>query len=367
MNIGIIGTRGIPNRYGGFEQLAEQLSVGLFQNGHRVTVYNSHKHPFQLAKFKGVDIVHCYDAEQQLGTIGQFIYDLNCIRDARKKNFDVLLFLGYTSSSIWGSWYPKGVTIISNMDGLEWKREKYSKPVRSFLRLAEKLAVTHSDHLIADSPVIASYLQNKYGINSKYIAYGAIPNIHNNESILEQFSLCKKKYFMLMARMEPENKIEMILNGFHNSNSVNKFVVVGNTHTRYGRYIKGKYGMDSRIHFAGAVFDNRITQALISFSRIYFHGHSTGGTNPSLLEAMAAGALIASHDNEFNRAVLQDDALYFKSAPEISEILKMDLSRGRINEMPLLNLQKIKEKYNWTQIIDQYEKFILQCFNSPKK
>src|SRR3982750_1944781 len=119
MNIAIIGTRGIPNRYGGFEQLAEMLSVGLLQKGHSVTVYNSHKHPYQQKEWSGVKIIHCYDAEHILGTAGQFIYDLNCIRNAGKENFDVLLFLGYTSSSVWGRLFPKGSIIISNMDGLE--------------------------------------------------------------------------------------------------------------------------------------------------------------------------------------------------------------------------------------------------------
>src|ERR1700712_3746082 len=144
LNIAILGTRGIPNNYGGFEQIAGYLSQGLTEKGHSVTVYNSHNHPYTKSTWNGTNIVHCYDPECIIGTAGQFIYDLNCILDARKKNFDIILMLGYTSSSIWKSLYPRNAIVITNMDGLEWQRTKYSKPVRQFLKYAEKLAVNSS-------------------------------------------------------------------------------------------------------------------------------------------------------------------------------------------------------------------------------
>jgi Domain of unknown function (DUF1972) len=176
MKLAIIGTRGIPNRYGGFEQISEYLSVGLAARGYEVSVYCSSDHPYRGSEWNGIKLIHCYDAEKHLLTAGQFIYDLNCIRDARKRNFDVLLFMGYTSSSIWGKWFPKNSLVISNMDGLEWKREKYSKPVQIFLRHAEKLAVQFSHFHIADSPAIKQHLDDKYGINATYIPYGAKRN-----------------------------------------------------------------------------------------------------------------------------------------------------------------------------------------------
>jgi len=214
LKIGILGTRGIPNHYGGFEHIAGYLSKGLVEKGHDVTVYNSDKHPYQGKEWFGVSIVHCYDPEQLIGVPGQFVYDLNCILDARKRNYDIILMLGYTSSSVWKSLYPKNAIVITNMDGLEWKRTKYSKPVRAFLKYAEKLAVQSSQFHVADSPVIKEYLDATYGINSKYIAYGA--NLHPaaNEKLLAEYGLKKNDYFLLMARMEPENNIEMILDGY---------------------------------------------------------------------------------------------------------------------------------------------------------
>jgi len=173
MKIGIIGTRGIPNNYGGFEQFAEQFSIRMVEKGHDVSVYTSHKHTLQSAYYKNVQLIHCYDPEYLVGAAGQFVYDLNCLMDARKRNFDVVMIMGYTSSSVWGKLYPPNSTIITNMDGLEWKRSKYAKPVQQFLKYAEKLAIKHSRYYISDSLVIKSYLADKYGINSKYIPYGA--------------------------------------------------------------------------------------------------------------------------------------------------------------------------------------------------
>ncbi len=121
MKVVILGTRGIPNHYGGFEQLAEYLSVALAARGHEVYVYTSSLHPYQENTYQGVHLLRCADAEKQLGTFGQFIYDFNCIRDARKRNFDVILQLGYTSSSVWAFMLPKQAAVITNMDGLEWK------------------------------------------------------------------------------------------------------------------------------------------------------------------------------------------------------------------------------------------------------
>jgi glycosyltransferase involved in cell wall biosynthesis len=367
LQIAIIGTRGIPNHYGGFEQVAQHLSVGLLRKGHQVTVYNSNDHPYKQKEWQGVQIIHCYDAEKSIGTAGQFIYDLNCIRNARKKNFDVILFLGYTSSSVWGKFFPKNATIISNMDGMEWKRSKYSGPVKQFLLYAEKLAVKYSDHLIADSTVVHAYLNKKYNVQSSYIPYGAELAEEPDESTLKISGLTKYGYYMLMARMEPENNIDMILDGFCKTDSENQFIVAGNINNSFAKKMFAKYAPDKRVHFVGGVFEETKINTLRKFCKLYFHGHSVGGTNPSLLEAMASGAVIAAHDNEFNRAVLQNDAFYFTTAAEVKQIIntmeRTDATAGMIEN----NLEKIKAKFNWPAIVDEYEAMIIGCHNKSVK
>jgi glycosyltransferase involved in cell wall biosynthesis len=361
LRIAILGTRGIPNHYGGFEHISEHVSAGLVKRGHAVTVYNSHNHPYQEKYWQGVEIRHCYDPEYLLGAGGQFLYDMNCLTDARKRKFDVVLIMGYTSSSVWGKLYPKDSTIITNMDGLEWKRSKYSPSVQRFLKYAEKLAVKYSQFYISDSLVIKSYLADKYNINSKYIPYGADLFSDMEREQVDGSEALKEGYFLLMARMEPENNIETILEGFNNSSSGRKFKVLGDITNRFGKFITHKFKNDDRIEFKGSIFDTGKVRLLQNNSYLYFHGHSVGGTNPSLLEAMASEALIAAHNNPFNQSVLNADAFYFSNAGDVRKLVENVQRRDMERLMVRNNLHKIKYQFNWEKIVDEYERFIIAC------
>ncbi len=366
LKIAILGTRGIPNHYGGFEHISEYVSAGLVKKGHSVTVYNSHNHPYRADTWNGVKIQHCFDPEYLVGTAGQFIYDFNCIMDARKQNFDVILFMGYTSSSIWGQLYPKNSIVITNMDGLEWKRSKYSKKVQQFLKYAEKLAVKYSHYYISDSKVIKAYLENKYDLYSQYIPYGAEVLSEQEREQIDIHTAKKEDYFLLMARMEPENNIETILEGFNNSNSNKKFKVLGDTGNKFGQYIKHRFKNDTRIQFKGAIFDTPKVRALQNNSYLYFHGHSVGGTNPSLLEAMASEALIAAHNNPFNKSVLTTDAFYFSNSSEVRHLVENVQRKENEYTMVKNNRNKIAFQFNWDKIVDEYETYILECYAGVK-
>lgn len=366
LKIAIIGCRGIPNNYGGFEQFAQYLSVGLVNKGHNVTVYNSRRHAWKGATWKGVNIIHCLDPENYLGTIGQFIYDLNCILDSRKRDFDIILFLGYTSSSVWWRLFPKKPATISNMDGLEWKRTKYIYPARLFLKYAEKLAVRHSDYLIADSTIIQGYLEKTYQKNSNHISYGADIISDDSELKLQFFDISKDNYYLVIARLEPENNILMILQGFHRSGSTKKMIVLGNEKNRFGKYLVNKFKQDKRIFFLGSVYDKITLHQLRSYCSLYFHGHSVGGTNPSLLEAMADKAVIASHNNEFNRAVLNNNAFYFSSSEDITDIIEKSNIKDLKEWMTINNFNKINHSHSWNDIVEEYEKFFMACVNNSK-
>jgi glycosyltransferase involved in cell wall biosynthesis len=364
LRIAILGTRGIPNHYGGFEHISEYVSAGLVKKGHSVTVYNSHNHPYTADTWNGVKIQHCYDPEYLVGTAGQFIYDFNCLMDARRQKFDVVLLMGYTSCSIWGRLYPKNSTIITNMDGLEWKRSKYSKKVQQFLKYAENLAVKYSQYYISDSRVIKDYLEDKYQIHSQYIPYGADVITELEREQIDTSTALKEDYFLLMARMEPENNIQTILEGFNNSNSHRSFKVLGDTGNRFGKFIKHRFKNDERIEFNGSIFDTAKVRALQNNSYLYFHGHSVGGTNPSLLEAMASEALIAAHNNPFNKAVLHSDAFYFSDSEEVRYLVETVQRKENEQIMVKNNLHKIEFQFNWEKIINEYEAFIMECYES---
>lgn len=362
MRIAILGTRGIPNRYGGFEQITEWLAEGLVKKGHEVFVYNSHNHPNREKNWKGIHIIHCYDPEYLLNTAGQFIYDLNCIRDAGKRNYDVILFMGYTSSSVWAPLFPKQPVVISNMDGFEWKRRKYSQPVRKFLQYAESLAVKHSHFHIADSVVIQQYIRQKYLVESEYIPYGPAPEAGDHAK--DAATIHNEDHFLLMARMEPENNVEMILGGFLQSRSDKKMIVVGNTQTGYGKKVVQKFAGD-RIVFKGGIFDTAAVQELRKNTAIYFHGHSVGGTNPSLLEAMNAGLVIAAHDNPFNNAVLGNDALYFQTSGDVRKLIDEKPFMNK-QEMVRNNLKKLDDEFNREKVIERYADFLMECYNAKQ-
>jgi glycosyltransferase involved in cell wall biosynthesis len=365
MKIAILGTRGIPNHYGGFEQFAEFFSVYLAQKGHEVYVYNSHNHPHQEATFHDVNIIHQNDPEHKMGTFGQFIYDYNCIMDSRQRNFDIILQLGYTSNSVWFFLLPKTPVIITNMDGLEWKRSKYSRPVRQFLKFAERLAAISSDYLVSDSLGIQTFLKKQYGKDSTYIAYGAYPFTDPDESVIVPYGVEKGNYNMIMARFEPENNLDMVLEGVAMCQDKTPILVIGNHNTKYGAYLKNKFAAHANIRFMGGIYNIAHLDNLRYFSNFYFHGHSVGGTNPSLLEAMASKALILAHDNDFNKGVLKDNAFYFDSAASVKNLLTTIKKSDNLQRVEN-NYKAIADDFNWEKINGAYLQLFEACFPRPQ-
>ncbi|UGS23638.1 DUF1972 domain-containing protein [Flavobacterium channae] len=367
MKIAILGTRGVPNYYGGFEQFAEFFSVYLANKGHEVYCYNSHNHPFQEKIFNGVHIIHQHDPEYKYGTFGQFIYDYNCIIDARKRNFDIILQLGYTSNSIWFFLMPKKTINIINMDGLEWKRSKYSWPVQQFLKVAEWLAAKSGDYLVADSLGIQSFLKKKYKKESTYIAYGAHLFDSPNEEILKQYQVESGNYNMIMARFEPENNLDMVLEGVAlNNEDQTPILVIGKHETKYGAYLKDKYKNYSNIRFIGGVYNLEHLNNLRYYSNLYFHGHSVGGTNPSLLEAMASQALVIAHNNDFNKGVLKENAYYFSNPTEVKKILNIIKKSDNLHFIKN-NYQAIANDFNWEKINGDYLQLFEKCMEQSSK
>jgi len=239
------------------------------------------------------------------------------------------------------------------MDGLEWKRTKYNSMVQKFLMFAEKLAVKHSDYLISDSIGIQKYLKGKYGVASTYIAYGATVFDNPEVSVISQYNVEKEQYNMLIARLEPENNIETILDGIVLSKNKTPMLVIGNHNTKFGNYLKDKFAVYPAIRFVGAVYNHGHLDNLRYFSNLYFHGHSVGGTNPSLLEAMASGALIVAHKNDFNSAILKENAAYFSDAHDVEKIL---LQTKKSDNLRLIqnNFDAIAGEFNWNKINGEY-------------
>ena len=239
------------------------------------------------------------------------------------------------------------------MDGLEWKRSKYSKPVQKFLKVAEWLAAKSGDYLVSDSLGIKTYLREKYNKDATYIAYGA--NVFDNpdDRILKKYQIEKENYSLLIARFEPENNLEMILDGVVKSNRNEPFLVIGKHDTVYGEFLKNKYKAYPNIKFIGGIYNLEELNNIRYYSRLYFHGHSVGGTNPSLLEAMASNCLICANNNEFNKGVLKENAFYFSNKNEVKQLydtLDKENELEKINQ----NTAAIENEFSWNMINEKY-------------
>lgn len=365
MNIAILGTRGIPNNYGGFEQFTQYLAEGLVEKKHTVTVYSPHNHKYKNNTWRSVKIKHIFDPTYKIGTVGQFVYDFLSILDTRKQKYDIVLQLGYTSSAIFFGLHPKHSIVVTNMDGLEWKRSKYSKKVQMFLKYSERLAVLKSDFLVSDSIGIQNYLGTTYEASSVYIPYGSDVFHSPDFELLQRFNLSKFSYNILIARLVPENSIETILEGSASSSKEMKLLVVGNYESNYAQYLKEKFMYSENIVFLGGIYDIELLNNLRYFSNLYFHGHTVGGTNPSLLEAMASSALICAHKNEFNEAILGKDAFYFEEPHEISNYITNIEKKKHLAKCDE-NIKKIEAFYTWQSIITQYENLFLDIYAENK-
>ncbi len=367
MKIAFISTRGIPNNYGGFEQFAEYISVGLAARGHEIVVYSPKFHPYQKDEYKGVRIKHIYSPETWIGSsVGSFLYDFLSLRDALKnENFDIIYEAGYTSIVPAYIWFNvkriKYPIFTTNMDGLEYKRTKFNKWIQKFVFWEERQTVKHSHYLIADNMGIHDYYKEKYGKESKFLAYGADIHDDYDESLLAEFGLKTCNYYLLVARLEPENNIEMAIQGYLASNEKGKkpLVVVGKTNTPHGKELVTKYGNENSVKFVGGIYDFKKLNSVRYYSYAYFHGHSVGGTNPSLLEAMASDCYILANDNIFNRAVLKENAHYYKDANEVKNLLDniYELCENCREKFINANLNEIKKEYSWEHLVDQHEEY----------
>jgi len=353
MRLAILGARGIPAHYGGFETFAEQLAVRLVERGHEVTVFCEAAGEAN-EEYKGVKLRHV--PTRDLGPLVTVVYDAACLWHARS-SFDVIYMLGYGSSAF--CWLPRmwGTRVWINMDGLEWARGKWGRIGRTYLRWAEAIAMWTPDRIIADAAAIKANLQSRYRKlpPCDVIPYGCEIISGARPEDLESFGLKPGSYYLVVCRFEPENLIREIVEGFLESNTQARLVLVGE-HTRKSEYVQalGKYKSD-RLLFTGTVYDATRIHALRYFCRGYLHGHSVGGTNPSLLEAMGCGNVVIANDNPFNREVLGGSGLFFSTPKEVRSCIdSVDNRAVDIAEMKVKVVERVKEFYTWDRITDYY-------------
>lgn len=358
MRLAILGTRGIPARYGGFETFAERLATGLASRGWDVTVYCEGKGDGQPRTFEGVHLE--YIPAPNVGPVSTVLYDARCLWDARER-FDVVYMLGYGSAPfclIPRMWHRE---VWINPDGLEWARAKWNGFAKKYFQWMEWTSVRVGDRIIADAWAIAEELSRRHGKlrSCSVIPYGcevieAPPARHG----LAEWRVDAENYYLIVCRLEPENHVLEILRAFEQCDSRRQLLVTGNL--RRNCYVdKLRAIKDPRIRMIGTVYERDKLASLRYHSFAYFHGHSVGGTNPSLLEAMGCGNLIFAHDNPFNRETLGTCGLYFGGVGELAEaIATAETSNGDLAWMRDAARKRARERYRWSDVIDSYERLL---------
>lgn len=353
MRVAILGTRGIPARYGGFETFAEQLAIRLVNHGHHVTVFCENSGQ-AIGEYKGTRLQYI-DAPSFLGAFRPMVFDALSLWQARK-GYDVVYMLGYGTSLL--CWIPRlyGTRVWINMDGIEWQRAKWSWVARKYLRLAEALATITPNRIIADAAAIKHSLITRYKRlpPCDVIPYGCDIVESANAGLLSEFGLSPDGYFLAVCRLEPENHVVEIIEGFGLSRSRSRLIIVGD-HKLDTSYVKKlQTYRDPRISFVGPVYGQRL-QALRYFCKAYLHGHSVGGTNPSLLEAMGCGNVVIAHDNSFNREVLGEGFRFFTQPHDVCAALELiELGGADTDGIRERALGRARQFYDWDNIGGHY-------------
>jgi glycosyltransferase involved in cell wall biosynthesis len=379
LRIAIIGSRGIPARYGGFETFAEEFSTRLAARGHIVYVSCEDGEDPRIPSFEGVQLFY-FPVRPFYRIIYESLYDIYALTRASVL-CDCVVMLGYGAGAFF--FIPKlfGKKLITNLDGIEWRRDRYNLVEKAILFISEKLAVWFSDVAIADSRVIQEFIGKTTKKNPRFIPYGAnVPaSVGWDPALINTFLTGKNAavtldqfgYFLVVARMEPCNNIDMIVEGFLRANVQETLIVVGNfSNNGYKQAIDKlteQYEKSSSVVFVGGLYDKDVLSMLRQNCMAYIHGHSAGGTNPSLLEAMACNALVIAHDNEFNKEVCANEALFFTDANDLATTIRSVVaSREEYAEMTTNALQRVKDHYSWDMVVDNYEQLIVDLIGRVK-
>lgn len=357
-NIAIIGTQGVPAQYGGFESLAENLIGSLKSNEVEYTVYCSGKaYKDRPSQYKGANLEYInFDANGAQS----IIYDIISLIKASCKH-DIILVLGVSGCCFLPIYrlFARKKKLIINIDGLEHRREKWGKWAKKFLKFSEKMAIKYADTIITDNKGIQDYVTEEYGNDSVLIAYGgdhALANtmtIEEQLAILHEYKLRANEYAITVCRIEPENNCHITLEAFSQTNK--NLVFIGNwDKSEYGKLLKEKYSKCDNITILDPIYNIDTLFALRKNAAMYIHGHSAGGTNPSLVEAMFFKIPIIAYRVVYNVETTQNKASYFKDVEELKGIL-MCADADNLGAQAAELRRIADEQYTWSTIVTQYE------------
>ena len=363
INISIIGTRGYPYVYSGYETFVKQLSERLVLKDCNVTVY-CHKGLFEIRpkEIKGIKLVYIPTIETKI--LSQPIHSFLSIIHACFSNTDVLLVVNSANGPFGLLTKLFKVPTAINVDGLEWLRPKWKGLGSIYFKWASKMTTLFYDQIINDSDEMRKVYLNLFKRDSKVIAYGANIRKSKNLDLINKWNLKQREYYLVVGRLVPDNNADLIIKGFLKSNSKKKLVIVGDVPYSDSYASDLKKINDKRLIFTGYVKDQDILAELYHNCYVYVHGHEFGGTNPTMIKAMAYGCAILALDTAFNKEMLQKEkfGLFFKK--ELISLTKQidycEKENILIDKLRQESINGITKKYNWDFVTSEY----LEVFKS---
>jgi glycosyltransferase involved in cell wall biosynthesis len=357
MQIAMIGTRGVPARYGGFETCVEEVGRRLAAAGHQVRVYCRPSGVAEddegLREYLGMELIHLPAIRRR--SVETLAHTALSVLHRSLAGSDAALLFNAGNAPLLPVIKSRGIPVATHVDGLEWRRDKWGGVGRRYYRTAESLAVRWSDALIADSHGIQQYFADEFGAATNLIAYGAPILSDLGDDRIAEFDLAPRAYHLVVARFEPENHVREIVQGYVASPAELPLVVVGAAPYSLEYTASVRAAADGRVKFLGALYDQDQIDQIYANALTYWHGHSVGGTNPSLLRAAGAGTFTAAMDVAFNREVLGEHGEYFTSSDGVAQLLvKTESDPVWVLDCGS-SLQRSIQRYNWDDVAHRYE------------
>ncbi|SFI78351.1 DUF1972 domain-containing protein [Methylobacterium brachiatum] len=363
----ILGTRGIPAAHGGFETFAERLALHLASHGWRVGVYcqaevERVRDRVSTRTWNGITLITVEVALR--GPAATLAFDAFCVKDAATRG-GVCLVLGYNGAAFLPYLRARGGRILTNMDGIEWRRPKWPLPVRAFFYGSEWIAAWSSQRLVADHPAIADHLARRRPRRAiATIPYGGDPPPADLRP--PPLGLEPGRYLVSIARIEPDNNILTLVEAFSRKPRGMRLVVLGTLKVgnAYHRAVENAAGLE--VLMPGAIYEPEMVQSLRVHARAYLHGHTVGGTNPSLVEALWAGNAVIAHDNPFNRGTAGDGQFYFTDGDSCAAAIERVLTDDGAVAAARAAARAQAERFRWDDVLAAYEDELRRVGGYPR-
>lgn len=367
--IRILGTRGVPAAHGGFETFAEYLAPYLVQKGWKVTVYcqEDGSGPVFEDEWHGVRRVRMPVSTG--GAAGTVVFDWISTWHAARES-GLVLTLGYNTAVFGVIYRLKGLKNVINMDGVEWRRQKWGVVAKTWFWLNDWAGSWIGNHLVADHPEIKRHLSTRVRAEQiTMIPYGSDRVDHADAGLIAPYGVAAGDYAILIARAEPENSILEVVRAWSRAKRGRKLVVLGKYDPDHAYQRAVKEAASDEVLFPGAIYDKAVVQALRYHARFYVHGHQVGGTNPSLVEALGAGNAVLAHDNPYNRWVAGDGGVYFNDEEACAGWLDQLVSDhpstagqdtgGLLDQLRQAARQRHAAAFTWEIVLQDYERLLL--------